>query len=293
MRALVTGGAGFIGHHLVARLVQESYQVRVLDDLSAGRSDWLPAEAELLEGSIEDGKLCSQACREVDQVFHLAAWSRSTTSVEGLERCTRVNVLGTQNVLLAAREHGVARFIYSGSSTYYGDNPVPQREDQPPDLLNGYGLTKAVGEDYTRLFDRLYGLPTVVLRYFNVYGPGQPTSGVYALVLGIFLRRAEAGEPLEIHGSGAQRRDFVHVRDVVEANLLAARSAVRGRSYNVGSGEAFSIKELADLVSPHQIYTAAREGDSGSTLADLSRIRAELGWEPSVAFAEGLEELRR
>ncbi len=293
MRALVTGGAGFIGHHLVARLVEEGCQVRVLDDLSAGRSDWLPAEAELLEGSIEDYGLCSQACREVDWVFHLAAWSRSTTSVEGLERCTRVNVLGTQNVLLAAREQGVTRFVYSGSSTYYGDNPVPQHEDQRPDLLNGYGLTKAVGEDYTRLFDRLYGLPTVVLRYFNVYGPGQPTSGVYALVLGIFLARAKAGEPLEIHGSGSQRRDFVHVRDVVEANLLAARSTVRSRSYNVGSGEAISIQALADLVSPHQIHTAAREGDSACTLADLNRIRAELGWEPRVAFAEGLEELRR
>lgn len=291
MRALVTGGAGFIGHHLVARLLGEGCRVRVLDDLSAGRSDWLPPEAELLEGSIEDAGLCSRACREVEAVFHLAAWSRSVTTVEGLERCTRVNVTGTQNVLAAAREHGVARFIYSGSSTYYGDNPVPQHEEQKPDLLNPYGLTKAVGEDYTRLFDRLFGLPTVVLRYFNVYGPGQPTEGVYALVLGIFLRRAAAGLPLEIHGSGMQRRDFVHVDDVVEANLLAWRSTLRNRTYNVGSGGALSIQELADLVSPHQVFTEARAGDSGCTLADLSRIRAELGWEPRVSFAEGLAQL--
>jgi len=292
MRALVTGGAGFIGHHLVGRLLAEGCQVRVLDDLSAGRTDWLPAEAELLQGSIEDAALCSQACREVSAVFHLAAWSRSVTTVEGLERCTRVNVVGTQNVLLAAKENGVGRFIYSGSSTYYGDNPVPQHEDQKPDLLNPYGLTKAVGEDYCRLFDRLFDLPTVVLRYFNVYGPGQPTDGVYALVLGIFLRRYAAGLPLEIHGSGNQRRDFVHVRDVVEANVLAWRSSVRGRTYNIGSGSALSIQELADLISPHQRYTEARAGDSGCTLADLTRARAELRWEPRVGFAEGLEELR-
>jgi UDP-glucose 4-epimerase len=220
------------------------------------------------------------------------AWSRFTSALEHVDRCTRVNLVGTQNVLLAARRAGVAKLLYSGSSTYYGNNPVPQQEDQARDPINVYGLTKATGEDYVRHFDRAFELPSLTLRYFNVYGPGQPTSGAYALVLGIFLDRAARGLPLEIHGDGSQRRDFVHVKDVVEASLLAWRSPQRGRTYNVGSGTSLSSRELADLISPLQCRRPARQGDSMGTRADLTRIRAELGWEPRVSFADGLADLR-
>ena len=291
MQVLVTGGAGFIGSHLVPRLLDDGHQVRVLDDLSAGQRENVPAGVELWVDTVEDPEVCRRACEGVQAVFHLAAYSRFSSAYEQLEQLTRVNVLGTQNVLLAARAASCQKLLYTGSSTYYGDNPLPQHEEQPPDLMNVYGLTKATGEHYTHLFDRLYGLPTLVMRLFNVYGPGQPTSGAYALVLGIFLRQAAAGQPLTLHGEGAQLRDFVHVSDVVEALLAGWRSPRHGRTYNVGSGTALSVKALADLISSNQQQVAARQGDSAGTLADLTRIEAELGWRPQVDFAQALDEL--
>jgi len=231
----------------------------------------------------------------MDGVFHCAAMSRSGPSQEQIDVCTQSNITGTQNMLLAARDAGARHFIYSGSSTYYGNRPVPHRESDPPDLLNIYGLTKQVGEEYCLLFDRTSDLACVVLRYFNVYGPRQPQTGAYALVLGIFLNRHAENKVLEIHGGGSQRRDFVHVRDVVAANIAAFERArekgVRGEIFNVGSGENLSVKELADMISPHQVDTQARQGDAAATLADISKIKARLGWAPKVSFAEGLKEL--
>jgi UDP-glucose 4-epimerase len=196
-------------------------------------------------------------------------------------------------MLLAARDAGVKRFVYSGSSTYYGNRTPPHRESDPPDLLNIYGLTKRVGEQYTLMFDEGFDLPSVVLRYFNVYGPRQPETGAYALVLGIFLKRQADGKPLEIHGDGSQRRDFIHVRDVVAANIAALESGVRGEVFNVGSGTSLSVKQLADMISPDQIHTEARKNDSEATLADISKIQAALGWSPKISFADGLKELLR
>jgi UDP-glucose 4-epimerase len=195
-------------------------------------------------------------------------------------------------MLLAARDAGVKRFIYSGSSTCYGNRPIPHRENDAPDLLNIYALTKRVGEQYCLLFDEHFDLPAVVLRYFSVYGPRQPETGAYALVLGIFLRRFADNAVLEIHGDGLQTRDFVHVRDVVAANIAAYQSDVRGEAFNVGSGEAFSVKQLADMISPRQVHTEGRKGDSAATLADISKIKAALGWSPQISFADGLKELR-
>jgi len=229
-------------------------------------------------------------------VFHCAAMSRSGPSQEQIDICTQSNITGTQNMLLAARDAGVKGFIYSGSSTYYGNRAVPHRESDPPDLLNIYGLTKRTGEQYCLMFDKDFDLPCVVLRYFNVYGPRQPETGAYALVLGIFLNRRANKQVLEIHGGGEQRRDFVHVRDVVTANISAFERAreksVRGEVFNVGSGENISVKELADMISPHQIVTEGRKGDSVATLADISKIKAVLGWSPQVSFADGLKELK-
>jgi len=288
---LVTGGAGFIGSHLCEGLLARGFHVRVLDSLIYGQRDWVPEACDFIEGDIRDIATCHRAASDCDAVLHCAAMSRSGPSQEAIDICTGSNITGTQNMLLAARDAGVKRFIYSGSSTYYGNRAPPHRESDPPDLLNIYGLTKRVGEQYTLMFDKSFGLPSVVLRYFNVYGPRQPETGAYALVLGIFLRRKAEGKPLEIHGDGSQRRDFVHVRDVVAANIAALESNLRGEVFNVGSGTSLSVKEVADMISPNQIHTEARRNDSVATLADISRIQAALGWSPKISFAEGLREL--
>jgi nucleoside-diphosphate-sugar epimerase len=292
-RVLVTGGAGFIGSHLCEGLLAKGYSIRVLDSLVYGRREWVPDACEFMEGDIRDSATCHRAAKEMDGVLHCAAMSRSGPSQEAIEICTGSNITGTQNMLLASRVAGVKRFIYSGSSTYYGNRTPPHRESDPPDLLNIYGLTKRVGEQYTLMFDEGFDLPSVVLRYFNVYGPRQPETGAYALVLGIFLKRQADGKPLEIHGDGSQRRDFIHVRDVVAANIAALESDVRDEVFNVGSGTSLSVKELADMISPDQIHTEARKNDSEATLADISKIRAALDWSPKISFAEGLKELVR
>ncbi len=290
---LVTGGAGFIGSHLVEALLARGYGVRVLDSLVYGRREWVPAAAEFVQADVADLAACRAAAAGVSGIFHLAGMSRVIPTFDTVETCTEANVRGTQNILIAARDAG-AKVVYSGSSTYYGNRPPPHREyETPPDLLNMYGLTKQVGEQYCLAFDRHFGVPAVVLRYFNVYGPRQPQTGNYALVMGIFLRRWADGETLVIHGEGKQRRDFVHVRDVARANILAFESERRGEIYNVGSATNISVKELADMISPDQRHEARRPGDSEATLADISRIRAHLGWTPEIPFAEGLAEMKR
>ena len=288
---LVTGGAGFIGSHLVERLISLGHSVRVLDNLSQGRREWVHADAAFLEGDITDAKICATACRDADAVFHLAAMSKVAPSLDKFEFCTEQNIIGTQNLLIAARDAKVRKFIYSGSSTYYGNNLAPQKETSLPNCLNPYAVSKYVGEQFCELFTRLYGLPTVTLRYFNVYGSRQPATGPYALVLGIFLSQHRQKLPLTIHGDGSQRRDFIHVDDVVEANLAAWRSDVSGRALNVGSGANVSIQELADMISPEQVHLGRRSGDAEETLADISQASALWGWKPQVSLADGVARL--
>jgi nucleoside-diphosphate-sugar epimerase len=288
---LVTGGAGFIGSHLTERLIALGHRVRVLDNLSQGQREWVPAQAEFLEGDITDLPLCRRACEGVAGVFHLAAMSKVAPSIDRFEFCTEQNIVGTQNILLAARDARVRKVVYSASSTYYGNGPAPQSETALPNCLNPYAVSKYVGEQFCEVFTRLYRLPTVSLRYFNVYGPRQPATGAYALVLGIFLEQWRRGEELTVHGDGSQRRDFVHVSDVVEANLAAYQAEAAGTALNVGSGTNISIQEIADLISIRQAHLPRRAGDAEVTLADLSRIREQLGWEPRVAFAAGLRSL--
>jgi nucleoside-diphosphate-sugar epimerase len=291
-KVLVTGGAGFIGSHLSQRLLDRGYQVRVLDNLSFGKREWVPAAAEFVEGDIRDIATCHKVCDGTVGVFHCAAMSRSGPSMDAIDTCTQQNVVGTQNVLIAARDAKLRKLVYSGSSTFYGSRPAPHSEaSTAPDFLNFYGLSKAVGEQYCLLFNRIYDFPTVVLRYFNVYGPRQPQVGAYALVLGIFLRNWMDGKTLEIHGGGDQRRDFIHVLDIADANIAAFESDVRGETFNVGSGTNISIKELADLITPNQLVTPRRAGDSMETLADIGHIKALLGWEPKIAFADGLHQM--
>lgn len=290
---LVTGGAGFIGSHLADRLAALGHRVRVLDNLSQGRREWVPADAEFIEGDITDLKTCRRACADAAGVFHLAAMSKVAPSIDKFEFCTEQNIIGTQNILIAARDAGARKVVYSASSTYYGNSPSPQREEALPQCLNPYAVSKYVGEQFCEIFTRLYRLPTISLRYFNVYGPRQPAVGAYALVLGIFLEQRRRGEPLTVHGDGSQRRDFVHVSDVVEANLAAWSGAAQGTAVNIGSGTNISVREIADLISSSQARGPRRPGDAEETRADIARARRLLGWEPRVKFADGLQALLR
>jgi nucleoside-diphosphate-sugar epimerase len=288
---LVTGGAGFIGSHLVERLHALGHKVRVLDNLSQGRVEWIHPSAEFIEGDITNLPLCRRACEGIAGVFHLAAMSKVAPSIDKFEFCTEQNIIGTQNLLIAARDAKIRKLVYSGSSTYYGNGTPPQTENSLPNCLNPYAVSKYVGEQFCEIFTRLYHLPTVTLRYFNVYGSRQPAVGAYALVLGIFLDQRRRGEPLTVHGDGSQRRDFIHVSDVVEANLAAYASDVEGTVLNVGSGTNISIQEIANLISLHQVHLARRTGDAEVTLADISRIKNLLGWKPKMSFTEGLKLL--
>lgn len=290
-RVLVTGGAGFIGSHQVEALLQRGYDVVAFDSLTMGKRDWVPAKAELVEGDIRDLEACRRAMKGCTGVFHLAAMSRSAASLDNVDICTSNNIVGTQHVLTAAREEGVSKVIYAGSSTYYGNQKPPHKEDMAPDFLNFYGLSKYVGEEYCRLFDKTYNVPCNVMRYFNVYGPRLSGEGAYALVMTIFLKQLRAGKPLTIHGEGLQSRDFIHVRDVARANILAFESPLHGRTYNVGSGTAVTVKELANRISTNQIHEDRRAGDAEITLADISRIKEELGWSPEISFEDGMKEL--
>ncbi|HIA51680.1 MAG TPA: NAD-dependent epimerase/dehydratase family protein [Candidatus Melainabacteria bacterium] len=290
-RVLVTGGAGFIGSHQVEALLQRGYDVVAFDSLTMGKRDWVPAKAELVEGDIRDLEACRRAMKGCTGVFHLAAMSRSAASLDNVDICTSNNIIGTQHVLTAAREEGVSKVIYAGSSTYYGNQKPPHKEDMAPDFLNFYGLSKYVGEEYCRLFDKTYNVPCNVMRYFNVYGPRLSGEGAYALVMTIFLKQLRAGKPLTIHGEGLQSRDFIHVRDVARANILAFESPLHGRTYNVGSGTAVTVKELANRISTNQIHEDRRAGDAEITLADISRIKEELGWSPEISFEDGMKEL--
>lgn len=290
-RVLVTGGAGFIGSHQVEALLQRGYDVVAFDSLTMGKRDWVPAKAELVEGDIRDLEACRRAMKGCTGVFHLAAMSRSAASLDNVDICTSNNIIGTQHVLTAAREEGVSKVIYAGSSTYYGNQKPPHKEDMAPDFLNFYGLSKYVGEEYCRLFDKTYNVPCNVMRYFNVYGPRLSGEGAYALVMTIFLKQLRAGKPLTIHGEGLQSRDFIHVRDVARANILAFESPLHGRTYNVGSGTAVTVKELANRISTNQIHEDRRAGDAEITLADISKIKEELGWSPEISFEDGMKEL--
>ena len=291
MNYLVTGGAGFIGSHLSNRLLDEGHNVRVLDNLSFGDKSKLNPGIDLFVGDVASKKDCLRAAENIDGIFHMAAFSRSGPSFDKSDLCNASNVTGTLNVLNAALECGIKRVVYSGSSTYYGNTPGAQHEEMPGDFLNFYGLTKYIAELYVSQYYRNYGLEFNTLRYFNVYGPGQPTDGEYALVLGIFLSRLSRGEKLEIHGSGDQRRDFVHVYDVVDANIKAMNAEISGETFNIGSGVNYSINEIADFFPLDRFHTDRRTGDAEETLADIEKAREKLNWYPKITLEKGLRDL--
>ncbi len=298
---LVTGGAGFIGSHVVERLLRDGHRVRVLDNFSAGSRDNLAFGAgnprlEVVEGDIRDLRLTGEVARGAEVIFHQAAMRSVPRSVDDPLGANENNVAGTLHVLLAAREAGVRRVIYASSSSIYGDRPeLPKREEQPPAPISPYAVSKLAGELYSAVWSRLYGVETVGLRYFNVFGPRQDPASQYAAVIPRFIMWALAGEPLEVHGDGTQSRDFSYIDNVVEANLLAASApAVAGETFNVGCGSRVSLLEIIRLLEGivgrplGRRHTGRRAGDVPHTQADIGKAKRFLGYVPLVEFEEGL-----
>jgi nucleoside-diphosphate-sugar epimerase len=290
---LVTGGAGFIGSHLVDTLLEHGLHVRVIDNFSTGHEAQLNPRAELFEADIRDGEAIRSAFDGVDCVFHVAAFPRVPLSIEKPVETHLVNVVGTLNVLVAARDAGVRRLVYSGSSSAYGDQPIlPLREDMAPNPLNPYALQKLTGEQYARLFHQLFGLETLTLRYFNVYGPRMANEGAYVTVISVFRRAKAAGKPLTIFGDGEQTRDFTHVHDVVRANLRAMDAAIAdGRALNIGRGRNVSVNRIAEIIGGDKVYLPARPGEARHTLADWHQARDILGWRPEIDLEDALPKM--
>jgi nucleoside-diphosphate-sugar epimerase len=293
---LVTGGAGFIGSNLVKRLLEQGHHVRVLDNYSGGkREERFFHDVEYLEGDIRNRVDLDKAMAGIEGVFHTAAIPRMPYSVEHPLESNENNVTGTLQVLLAARDAGVKRLVYSASSSAYGDQPVtPYIETMKPSPMSPYGLQKLIGEEYCRLFFSLYGLETVSLRYFNVYGPMMDPGGAYALVIGKFLNQKKEGQPLSICGDGEYYRDYTHVADVVEANILAMSSnkVGHGEVINIGNHDPHSVNELAELIGGEKISIPDRPGDPRKTDADNTKAKQLFGWEPKIGLEEGIRELK-
>jgi UDP-glucose 4-epimerase len=297
MQALITGGAGFIGSHLVAALLAEGWRVRVLDDLSSGRVDHVAPEADLVVGDVTDASAVAGAMRDVDVVFHQAAHRSVARSVETPLASDRANTFGTLTVLESARDAGVRRVVNASSSSVYGDTAVrPTAEDAPLRPMSPYAVSKLAAEQYAALYWRLHGLETVSLRYFNVYGPGQRADSPYAPVIPRFLEALLDGEAVEIHGDGGQRRDFTYIDDVVAANLRAAiapADAIAGRAVNVGRGEPVSVLDLLEQLErtlglrAERVHLPARRGEARHTAADLAAATA-LGFRFPTGLADGL-----
>lgn len=293
-KVVVVGGAGFIGSNLTEALLEKGHDVHVIDNLSGGKRELVDPAAVLHEVDMCDYQAIVPIMKGADTVFLLAALPRVQFSIEYPRETNEVNIGGLVSVLKASVDGGVRRLVYSASSSAYGDqSTMPLVETMTAHPLSPYGLQKYVGELYCRLFSEVYGIETVSLRYFNVYGKNQNPDGAYALVIGKFLRQKAEGVPLTITGDGEQTRDFTHVRDVVRANLLAMQSdkVGKGEAINIGAGDNHSINEVAELVGGPKEYIAARL-EPKNTLADTTRAKELLGWEPMVKLGEGIAELK-
>jgi nucleoside-diphosphate-sugar epimerase len=299
-RYLVTGGAGFIGSHIVRRLVDEGELVRVVDNLSTGQPIRLRDvrdSIEFVEGDLADERVSDKAVRDVTYVLHQAAVPSVQRSVNNPVGTNKANLTAALNLLESSRKAGVRRFVYAASSSAYGDTEIlPKKEDMPPNPLSPYALQKFVGERYCKLYYDLYGLETVSLRYFNVFGPDQDPHSEYSAVIPKFINKLLAREPLTVYGDGEQSRDFTYVENVVRANFLALQAiAAPGNVCNVGCGEKITLNELIRLleailgIKAEVNYTAPKAGDVRHSLADLSLARRILGYQPKIMVKEGLK----
>ena len=291
---LVTGGAGFIGSHIVDRLINDGHEVVVVDNQSSnsnGRFFWND-KAKNFTLDIADYKSMKSLFKGVDIVFHLAAEARIQPTLKNPILATQTNALGTCVVLQCARESGVKRVIYSSTSSAYGTkNKIPNVETMQKDCLTPYSVTKTAGEELCKVFTQLYGLETVTLRYFNVYGERQPLKGQYAPVVGIFLRQKKSGEPMTIVGDGEQRRDFTYIDDAVEANILASdlSKKISGELFNIGTGKNYSILDIKDMVNGPFKFIEARPGEARYTLADNTKAKNLLSWEPKTKLEDWIK----
>ena len=296
MISLVTGGAGFIGSNLVDYLIEQGHEVICVDNESAECNDkfyWNDRACNII-GDITDYKFMKNLFTEVDYVFHLAAESRLQPAIKNPIEAVYKNCVGTTTILQCAREAGVKRFVYSSTSSGYGFNPSPNVETQPDDCLNPYSASKVAAEKFCKMYSDLYGLETVVLRYFNVFGERSPRRGQYAPVIGIFDRQKLSGEALTIVGDGTQRRDFIYVGDVAKANLIAADATLDkkyfGQVFNIGSGINYSVQEIADAISDNQTYIPKREGEMETTWSNIDKASEILGWKPEVDVLEWIKK---
>jgi UDP-glucose 4-epimerase len=300
-KVIVTGGAGFIGSNLAEELARRGHQVVIIDDLSTGNPDNIQpvlqaGQVDFIEGSITDLSLMQEAFSGAEYVFHQAALPSVPRSIKEPEITNRVNITGTLSVLIAARDNAVKKFVYASSSSVYGDTPtLPKTEDMPPNPLSPYAATKLAGEYYCQVFTRIYGLKTVCLRYFNVYGPQQDSNSAYAAVIPLFIHAVLAGKSPVIFGDGEQTRDFTYVKDVVEANIQAAESQVTG-IFNLGNSQKVTINELTNLIinitkkkNIKPVYEGPRPGDIVHSLADTTRAKA-FGYNPRYNLEQGLKE---
>jgi UDP-glucose 4-epimerase len=292
---VVTGGGGFIGSHLVDRLIAEGRRVRVLDSFVVGRRANLKQHAdndrlEVIEADVADMATTRAVCETADRVFHLAARADVVPSIQEPEAYFRANVDGTFAVLEACRQTGVKRLVYVASSSCYGiPSSYPTPETAPPDPRYPYAVTKMLGEQLVMHWAQVYGLPAVSVRFFNVYGPRARTSGTYGAVFGVFLGQLLAGKPLTVVGDGEQTRDFTFVSDVVDALVTVAASDKTGEIYNVGSGKPVSVNELVRLLGATSVvHIPKRPGEPDCTWADIAKIQRDLGWQPKVEFAQGV-----
>jgi nucleoside-diphosphate-sugar epimerase len=297
---LVTGGAGFIGSHLVDRLLRDGHAVRVLDSFATGRRENLVhlEDVEIVEGDIQSYERVHTAMRGCDCVLHQAALPSVPRSVQDPLMTNVVNVTGTLNVLLAARDSGVRRVVYASSSSVYGPGVVlPKREDAPPQPVSPYAVSKLAGESYCRAFAAVYGLESIALRYFNVFGPRQDPTSQYSAVIPRFITAARSGRSVTVYGDGSQSRDFTFIDNVVDANLCAlAAPRAEGQALNIACGERISLLEvigvLGDLLQQgiEVDHAAPRAGEIPHSLADVSRAAAEIGYVPAIGFRDGLAQ---
>jgi len=296
MKSIVTGGAGFIGSHLVDRLVELGHEVVVIDNESATCHEqfYKNSDASYHKYDIAEYDLIRPLFENVNYVFHLAAESRIQPSIENPLLCVRTNTLGTTVVLQCAREAGIKRVMYSSTSSAYGRKNIPPLvETMPEDCLNPYSVAKVAGEKMCKMYSDLFGLETIIFRYFNVYGDREPTKGQYAPVVGLFLRQAKAGQPLTIVGDGEQRRDFTHVDDIVQANLDAMNYSGTehfGTVFNVGTGINHSVNELAALISDNVTFIPPRIGESRVTKASIYKINKTFGWIPTKEIEDYIKK---
>jgi nucleoside-diphosphate-sugar epimerase len=307
-RFLVTGGAGFIGSHIVEALVERGNRVRILDNFSTGKEENLGNitqqhnnPIEIIKGDLRNEDVVKEAIEGIDYVFHLAALPSVSRSVEDPVGCSEINIIGTLNVLNASKNSNVKRVVYSSSSSAYGDSPeLPKKETMEANPLSPYAVSKLAGETYCRVFTNIYGLETVSLRYFNVFGPRQDPDSEYAAVIPKFIKMMIKHSQPTIFGDGEQTRDFTYVRNVVDANLRAMETkGVEGEVFNIACGEKITInqliKELGMILDNHvkPLYFEARKGDIKDSLADVSKAKEVLGYDPEIRLKEGLESTIR